>query len=744
MISRCSSRSIQTFSFLHMRILVLVLLPFCVFAQPFTKKEIDGWKKRANGITIIRDKWGVPHIYGKTDADAVFGLLYAQCEDDFDRVEMNYINAMGRLAEVQGEDQIFSDLRTRLYNDTLKAISQYQESPAWLKKLMDAFAGGSNYFLATHPEIKPRLIRRFQPWMPLLFSEGSIGGDLTSISVQRLKSFYANVRLPREMGDDHPEPRGSNGFAIAPARSESGKAMLLINPHTSFYFRSEVHVVSQEGLNAYGAVTWGQFFVYQGFNENCGWMHTSTYADAVDEFLETVARRGDTVFYKHDGNWKRAGKREVTIAFVKNGRVERNKFQVYDTHHGPVIANRDGKWMTIRMMDDPINALQQSFLRTKAKGYDSYKEVMKLNANSSNNTVFADKDGNIAYWHGNFIPRRDQSLNWNLPVDGSDPRSDWKGFHSIDEIIQLKNPSNGWIQNCNSTPFTAAAEASPRKENYPAYMAPDGQNFRALNADRVLRKADKLNLDKLISAAYDPALTAFEKLIPSLKQAYDESADTEMKAVVAEPLQVLMAWDYRSGVGSVGATLAMEWGRMLQGKLSSRLSDDELATHRSDIVYQVDKLIELVPAKEKLLAFRVAVERLKRDFDTWQIPWGEINRFQRLTGKIDETFDDSKPSLPVGFASSFWGSLPAFGRRVVYPDTLKRYYGVVGNSFVAVVEFGERIRAKSIVTGGSASRPGSPHFNDQGPLYVKGEFKEVLFYKEDILKNAERTYQLGK
>jgi acyl-homoserine-lactone acylase len=736
-----------------MRILLLILVAFAVSAQPFTRQEVKSWQKTANGITIIRDKWGVPHIYGRTDADAVFGLLYAQCEDDFDRVEMNYISAMGRLAEVQGENQLFTDLRTRLYNDTLRAISQYQQSPAWLKKLMDSFAAGTNYYLATHPQVKPRLIRRFQPWMPLLFSEGSIGGDLTSISVQRLEAFYSNVELPKEVIDDHAEPRGSNGFAIAPSRSRSGNAMLLINPHTSFYFRSEVHVVSEEGLNAYGAVTWGQFFVYQGFNENCGWMHTSTYADAVDEFLETVARRGDSVVYKHDGKWKKAGQREIRLAFVNKGQKENRAFQVYETHHGPVIASRDGKWMTIRMMDDPIHALQQSFLRTKAKGYDSYKEVMKLNANSSNNTVFADNAGNIAYWHGNFIPKRDPSLNWALPVDGSDTRSDWKGFHTVDEIVQLKNPASGWIQNCNSTPFTAAADASPRKENYPTYMAPDGQNFRAINADRVLRKVDKLSLDELITAAYDPALTAFEKLIPALEQAYNESSDVDLKSQIAEPMQVVKAWDRTTNVGSVGATLAMLWGRKVQGQTIVRyMSEEDLATHRSDIVYQVDKINELVSPKEKLLLFKLTVDEVQKDFGTWQVPWGDINRFQRLTGKIEESFDDDKPSIPVGFASSFWGSLAAFGARK-YPLPLsqvsksidtKKYYGSVGNSFVAVVEFGKRIRAKSIVTGGSSSRPDSPHFNDQAAMYARGEFKDVLFYKEDIIKAAERTYKPGK
>lgn len=716
--------------------------PECLYSQSFTAAEVQSWSEQAKNITIVRDKWGIPHIYGKTDADAVFGVLYAQCEDDFDRVEMNYITAMGRLSEVFGEQELYNDLRTRLYNDTIRAMALYRESPAWLKALMDAFAAGSNYYLATHRDVKPKLITRFQPWMPLLFSEGSIGGDLTSISLNKLKGFYENVELPMEVPDDSAEPRGSNGFAIAPQRSESGNALLLINPHTSFYFRSEVHMVSEEGLNAYGAVTWGQFFIYQGFNEHCGWMHTSTYADAVDEYLETVARKKESVLYKHDGKWKPMESQQIEIGIAKAGKLSKHPFTIYKTHHGPVIAKSGDKWMTIHMMDDPVNALQQSFLRTKAKGYEQYRKVMRLNANSSNNTVFADKDGNIAYWHGNFIPKRDPSIDWNRPVDGSVTRTDWQGFHPVEEIIQVYNPPNGWIQNCNSTPFTAAAENSPRRDNFPNYMAPDGQNFRAINADRVLRKEDKFSLDQLITAAYDPTLTAFEKLLPALDRAFTQTKQQDLKKRLAEPMAVLRAWDLRSGISSNAAAMAMAWGRKLQSVAMPRLRDDDFAGRRSDIVFIVDFMISSTSDAEKIKALDDAVADLTRDFGSWKITWGDINRFQRLTGEIDETFDDNKPSLAVGFASSFWGSLAAFGSRT-YPNT-KKLYGNVGNSFVAVVEFGEKVRAKSIVTGGSSSDPGSPHFTDQADMYVAGKFKDVLFYKDDILKAVERSYSPGQ
>jgi len=276
-------------------ILLLLVLASCTNNTKLTEQE--RWEQHVKNTEIIRDDFGVPHVYGKTDADAVFGLLYAQAEDDFNRVEHNYIWAIGRLAEVEGEESLYSDLRARLYMTEKEAKENFENSPEWLQELCIAFADGLNYYLAKNPEVKPKLIAHFEPWMPMYFSEGSIGGDIERISTKKVKEFYdsknkmavVNNGLIR-LKDD--EPRGSNGFAIAGSKTKSGKAMLLINPHTSFFFRGEVHMVSEEGLNAYGAVTWGQFFVYQGFNSKTGWMHTSTGTDILDEFEETIVKNG--------------------------------------------------------------------------------------------------------------------------------------------------------------------------------------------------------------------------------------------------------------------------------------------------------------------------------------------------------------------------------------------------------------------------------------------------------------------
>ena len=717
-------------------------------AQPFSKAEIVRWQQQAKRVTITRDTWGVPHIYGKTDADVVFGLLFTQCEDDFERVEENYITNIGRLAEVEGESALYHDLRARLFLDSTQAIAIYKKSPGWMKQLLNAFADGTNYYLHTHPAIRPKLLKRFQPWMPLMFSEGSIGGNISVVSIDRLKAFYEAAGVPGGKSTslnsnvDHYEREsvGSNGFAIAPAKSATKNALLLINPHTSFYFRSEVQMVSQAGLNTYGAVTWGQFFVYQGFNAHCGWMHTTSYADSMDEYLETIEKRGNALFYKHGNALKPVRTQTVRLPYKTVSGMRYKEFPMYFTQHGPIAGEQDGKWIAIAMMNTPLNALSQSYLRTKATGYASFKAVMKLNGNASNNTVFADRDGTIAYWHGNFMPRRDPKFDWEQPVDGSNPATDWKGLHPVEEIVQVRSPVSGWIQNCNATPFTVSGRSSPAKGAYPAYMAPDAENYRGINAVRVLSQKSQFTLDTLIAAANDPHLAAFDDLLPALLSAYKTvSGDSiNQSKDLTEAIQILQAWDRSYGVNSVGQTLAIHWGEQLQRLARSRAASNQPFDNLSLTAFT----IKSTTAQEKVAALATVLTNLTRDFGTWKTPWGDINRYQRLTGKAQETYDDQQPSQPVGFTSSAWGSLAAFAAKT-YPGTKKRY-GSVGNSFVAVVEFGKRVRARSVVTGGQSSKPGTSHFTDQARLYTAGQFKDVLFYPEDVRQHVEKTYHPGE
>ena len=711
----------------------LVLLLAAAFVSPAApgvhSPESVRWEQRARNVTIIRDDWGIAHVHGKTDADAVFGMVYAQAEDDFNRVETNYINSMGQLAEAEGESEVWRDLRMKLFINPDSMKAKYATSPPWLKTLMEAWADGLNYYLAGHPKVTPRVIKHFDPWMALTFSEGSIGGDIEKVNLGGLQNFYgtgpATSPPPAEEREFPAEPGGSNGAAVAPANTVAHHALLLINPHTSFFFRAELQMTSDEGLNAYGAATWGQFFIYQGFNEHAGWMHTSSGADAVDEYLETVVQKGDRFYYKYGNEERPFVTAVITVPYQTASGMAAKKFTVYYSQHGPIVRALNGKWVSTALMQEPVKALTQSYTRTKAKDYSAFRQTMELHTNSSNNTIFADASGNIAYFHGNFIPRRDTTVDWTRPVDGSDPATDWKGVLSLDETPHLLNPASGWLYNANNWPWSAAGPSSPRKKDFPVYVESGGESARGLHAIRVLEHKKDFTLDGLRAAAYDSYQPWFEKPITALIKAWDDApADHPLKAKLAEQIAMLRGWDLRWSATSIATSLAVFWGSDIQRRAARDGGGVSAAS-----------------ADQMLQALAAASDKLTADFGTWKTGWGDINRFQRLTDDIVHPFDDAAPSVPVSFTTATWGSLASFAARSY--NGSKKIYGTSGNSFVAVVEFGDSVRAKAVTAGGESGDPKSPHFNDQAKRYSTGDLRDVYFYPSQLKGHTERVYHPG-
>ena len=726
-------------------LIALSLTSAAATAQPATSTEsaaeLARWQREARAVTVTRDDWGIAHVRGTTDADAVFGMIYAQAEDDFNRVETNYITALGRSAEAEGESGIYADLRQKLFVDPEDLRRRYGASPQWLKRLMNAWADGLNYYLYIHPEVTPRVIRRFEPWMALSFSEGSIGGDIERISLSELAAFYGHAAPPSAAVRQAEEVRrhelaGSNGIAIAPANTVSHHALLLINPHTSFFFRSELQMSSDEGLDAYGASTWGQFFIYQGFNERIGWMHTSTGADNVDEFAESIVHHGKRLFYRYGKSERPVKASGIRVPYRSAGGATAERvFTVYRTHHGPVVRAADGKWISVALMYKPVPALSQSFLRTKAHDYQSYLKVAELKANSSNNTIFADADGDIAYLHPQFMPRRDDRFDYTHPVDGSNPDTDWQGEHRLDELPHVLDPPNGWIANTNNWPYSVAGQYSPRARDFPRYMDTAGENPRGLHAALVLRDRKDFTLQSLIGAAFDSYLTAFARLVPTLMAAYDQlSAADPRRARLAGQIELLRAWDYRWSADSEATSLAVFWGERLWD--AARKPAEELSMPEYE--YVADR----VPADVKLKALADASDRLVQDFGSWRVKWGEINRFQRINDDIVQKFDDDKPSIPVPFTASTWGSLASFKAR--RNEGTRHHFGVDGNSFVAAVEFGDKVHAMAVTAGGESGHPDSAHFDDEAVRYAAGALREVYFYPEQLQGHTERTYHPGE
>jgi len=369
--------------FLRPLLMVITLYSLFPVSAQSLKNNLDSdnnekirWEKHVKQTTIIRDEWGIPHIYGKTDADAVFGLMYAQCEENFPQIEKNYLEMLGRLMELKSNDfsgtnqesKIYADLMMKLIQDSADAIKDYNNSPAWFQKLLQAHADGINYYLAKHPNIHPEVIAKFKPWYHLMWTDGSVSPTRSGgIKLKDVEYFYGGIvrshdvyqkpviENPFDMEDK--TLKGSNGFAIAPIHSKSGNAMLYINPHVPFYFRSEMHMSSKQGLNVYGAVTWGQMFIYQGFNEHCGWMHTSSYADVADVYLEKVSKNGGAFTYEYENKQLPITTKVIDIKYYDNGVLKTKQITTYKTHHGPVMGEKDGKWLSLHENNRSLNAL---------------------------------------------------------------------------------------------------------------------------------------------------------------------------------------------------------------------------------------------------------------------------------------------------------------------------------------------------------------------------------------------------
>lgn len=697
---------------------------------------------RAARVTIVRDDFGIAHIHGRSDADAVFGMAYAQAEDDFPRIERNYLVALGRLAEAEGEPALWQDVRQRLYIDPVALRAEHDKAPVWLRALTSAWAAGLNHYLATHPAVRPHILTRFEPWMALAFSEGSIGGDIErGVDLDQLKAFYGGTVAPSPAASRaiaaarFDEPKGSNGIAIGPRRSANGHALLWINPHTSFYFRAEQQVSSDAGLDAYGAATWGQFFVYQGFNRDIGWMHTSSGVDNIDEFSVEVARRGGRLAYRYGTEWRPLRSRTIDLAYRQaDGTMGRRSVTTYATHHGPVIRAESGRWIAVAMLHNPRAALEQSFLRTKARDLAGFLAVSERRANSSNNTLFAARDGTVAYLHPQFVPVRDDRFDYRRPVDGSDPATDWKGLHRLADLPAAIAPETGWVMNTNNAPWSAAGTASPRAADFPRYMDQFGENPRGVHAISLLSGTRKFTPESLMAAAYDSALPLFDQQIPGLVRGLAAlPAGDPRRTRLAPAVAMLAGWDRRWSATSQPTSLAVHWGEALWAQEGPKA---DAAT-----VPLFTWLAERTTDADRVAALDRAMATMTATFGDWRIAWGRINRLQRISGAIRQAFDDRRPSLPIPFTSGNFGSLAAFS--VERQPGQKCFYGTTGNSFVAAVEFGPQVRAWAVSVGGESGDPASPHFDDQLRRYAAGQLRPVPLTAAELRPFAARAYHPG-
>jgi acyl-homoserine-lactone acylase len=699
--------------------IILLLCAPCVIAQRQRALDPDAL---ARTVTIYRDRYGVPHVFGRTDASTVFGFAYAQAEDNFWRVEENFIYALGRAAELHGERRVAHSRLNRALEIPRLAREEYARLDPKMRALCDAFAAGFNYYLAKHPETRPRLLTTIEPWYTLAFirynyfqngfsRDPALSGDLQTAQIDAVPA------------DDV----GSNGWVIAPARSKTGHAMLFINPHLPFFGTGQVyegHVHSEEGWNFTGYTRLGFPFPYVGHNENVGWVSTDNAADLADVYAEIFDDSARPLAYRYAAGHRLATERVEKIRVKTDKGFEERSFKMIKTHHGPVLGKRDGKLLAIRMAHFESDGwLREWYDMTRARTLAQFKRALRPQKMLFGNVMYADSAGNIYYLYNGAVPRRDPRFDWTKPVDGSDPATEWRGYHTIDELPQLTNPRTGWMQNCNTTPFLLTSEGSnPRPENFPKYMVQEGDNPRGRISRRILSTKSSWTFEEWTRAAFDTHVIMADELLPgwlaAVKEQLDSNANLRNQRNLRMAYDELSAWDHRATIDSIAMTIFNRWRDRINRATQTPLT-----------------------AQGRVAALTEALEALEKDFGTWRVKWGELNRLQRYDETKAEPFNDARPSLPVPGLSGADGAVFTF--QAVPINEQKRFYGVAGASYVSVVEFGPRVRALSIHTFGASGDPKSRHYFDQAELYARGEFKPAWFTLPEIRANLESSYHPG-
>jgi penicillin amidase len=675
----------------------------------------DQMTRLARTVTIYRDTYGVPHVFGRTDASTVFGFAYAQAEDNFWRVEENFIAAIGRRAEVYGERRIESDRLNRALEIPRLAREEYARLDGHMRSLCDAFAAGFNYYLARHPEVRPRLLTKIEPWYPLAFIRYNYYQNGFAFDPGLQGTGLQTAAIENSLK----EHTGSNGWVIGPSKSATGNAMLFINPHLPFFGSGQVyegHLHSDEGWNFTGYARFGFPFPYVGHNENGGWVSTDNAADLTDVYVETFDDPARPLSYKY-GNEHRLATEWVEQIQVKTATgVETRKFTMRKTHHGPIVGSRDGKLLALRMSKlESDGWLREWYDMTRAKSLAALKQAMTPLNMLFGNVMYADRQGNTWYLYNGAVPKRDPRFDWNKPVDGSDPATEWQGYHTIDELPQLTNPKTGWMQNCNTTPFLLTSEGNPDPKQFPKYMVRDGDNPRGAISREILASKPKFTFDEWTRLAFDTRVMNAGKRLPALIAALEEQvskpgSDSRLREVHDE----LVRWNRQSATDSVAMTVFSLW--------HDRVSKNE--------------------KEDQLVALSEVINALQRDFGTWKVAWGELNRLQRYDESEGEGFQDSKPSLAISGVNGNDGAVFTFYAAPMPGQ--KRRYGVAGGTYISAVEFAPKVRALSVHTFGASGDSGSKHFMDQAALYSRGEFKPAWFTLEEIKANLEAAYHPGE
>ena len=695
-------------------IISLVCIPVCLLIGSSLYSERAKQKNLSESlqgmpqyqVEIMRDTWGVPHIFGKTDADTAHGLAYAHAEDDFETIQELLLTIKGKLASVRGKDLAPYDYYVQLFRIWDDVNEKYDALSEDIRSVCEAYADGLNLYASQHPQLLERnvwpvkgkdIVAGFVHKLPLFFGVDNV-----------LKQIYQAKENPKvsQAGLGLQQGIGSNFLAVGPNRSADGATRVAINTHqpwegpVAWY---EAHVVSEEGLNLYGGLFPGSPIVLLGHNQNLAWGHTVNYPDLIDVYKLEINPKNPNE-YRFDGQWKSLKIRKVPIEIQiwRNLRWTFHRETLW-SEHGPALRNANGVYAIRYAGIGEIGQVEQWYRMGKAKNLEEFKVAMRLHTIPMFNTGYADRKGNLYYVYNALLPLRNEQYNWAGYVPGNSSSTLWTSYLPYDQLPQVENPPSAFLQSCNNNPFqTTTGIGNPNPLKYsPNFGIEDIMTNRALRARELFGNNPSVTRKEFFQYKFDKYYSADSVLAESINRFLEEAKTEDLELTKA--IDLIRSWDLQTNIDNRAAALAI-----LTFRPKDRPAD-----------FQYDYFLFLKRLKEN-------VDLFKKNFGRIDVPWGKVSRIIR--GDID---------LPIAGGPDI---LRAIYSQVINDGRLK---GVAGDCFFQIVEWDKQGNLQSWVInqyGSHSWKKTSPHYNDQSLLFAQEKMRPSWFNKEDILKNLERRY----
>ncbi len=673
------------------------MIAFILFFNAIGYSETMAQNRRTE---ILWDHYGVPHIYAKNTKEMYYAFGWSQMHNHANLMLKLYAQARGRAAEYFGEDYLSSDKLIQLFNIPEQAINVYKKQEDEYKTYLDAFVAGINNYARTHPEVIDERSRQVLPVTSFDLISHMI--RIVSLEFVAKEDIYISAKSTGA---------GSNAYAIAPSKSESKNAMLVSNSHLpwsdySLYFEAHLNTV---GFNSYGIALVGMPAIIMAFNDHLGWTFTVNPIDCSDRYELTLQDGG----YLLDGKTLRFEKKKATIKVKqKDGRIEEEELEFNYSKHGPVVAQSSHKAFAVRIAGlDNFSVFEQYHKMNKAKNLTEFESALKMQQMAMFNIIYADKSGNILYLFNGNVPIREEGdfAFWKGTIDGTQSKFIWTKTHPYNDLPRCLNPPSGFIQNCNDAPWTCTEPAVLDAKNFPPYFSSLGTSFRPQRAVNMIKDNPSISFDQLISCKHDTGMETAHRFLDDLLAAADAYPDT----MVLKAASVLRRWDKKTEVDSRGAVLFAKWWDSVSSDLFEVPWNAKVPNTTPDGIKDKKKAVELLGK---------AANEVKEKYGSLDVAWGDVYRF-RLNG-ID---------YPANGGSGEYGIF----RTLYFTDDGDKKIAVAGETYVAIVEFGKKVKAMVLLGYGNATQAGSKHIGDQLQMLSEKKLRPALINKANIINNLE-------